>query len=325
MIVRPVYFSFPVQADPMIRNILIDPENRLLNSYGTDFGLLAAPPIAFSSFMPSGWGVALSSTNGAVRGESPVLISSAPASNGDAVVVPPGSPWTSLSSAGSEPPATARISPDERFEGAGDGRESSSTLQPSTVAESFSLELPNAASSAPALAIELAGSAASFPITALSPDAVVTSLVAAVSESAGLPLDALTGALAGPLADVEIGAAIGEASDDVSDLLGADPAGGIATLVSLVSVTDVFDFGQMAGEDELAAPATDQGLVLLEDLASEMPAISDPDEVEEASGAVPFENEDPLHIATSNLPDPFGLSPSPLSDPIDGDPLGGIG
>ncbi|HEX8239488.1 MAG TPA: hypothetical protein VF574_07100 [Allosphingosinicella sp.] len=108
--------------------------------------------------------------------------------------------------------------------------------------------------------------------------------------------------LAGLTAEVAPADALAPALDGVEDLLGADPAGGIATLVSLVSVSDVFDVSEAGSDIVQVADPVD----LLDTLAAD------------DSGAVAPADEDDSEPAETLL--------GPATDPLDDitDPLGGI-
>jgi hypothetical protein len=92
-------------------------------------------------------------------------------------------------------------------------------------------------------------------------ETVIAPVVDAVEALASAPLDAAT---SGPLAET----ALPLIDDQVSDMLGADPAGGISTLVSLVSISDVFDVSD-SGASDASAPILVPDL--LDTLATDMP------------------------------------------------------
>lgn len=62
---------------------------------------------------------------------------------------------------------------------------------------------------------------------------------------------------------------VGAATDTLAGLAGADPAGGVATLVSLVSVTDMFDLHPVDAP-VLADASGDPGLAILDTLAADV-------------------------------------------------------
>ncbi|AQR74414.1 hypothetical protein [Sphingomonas sp. LM7] len=92
-------------------------------------------------------------------------------------------------------------------------------------------------------------------------DSVTSPVIDAVAELASAPLDAAT---SGPLAE----AVFPLVDDQLGDLLGADPVGGISTLVSLVSISDVFDVSD-SGMSEASAPLLVPDL--LDTLATDIP------------------------------------------------------
>jgi hypothetical protein len=105
------------------------------------------------------------------------------------------------------------------------------------------------------------------------------------------------------LADVATGAfatlgpvdSAADAADDVQNLLGTDPAAGIATLVSLVSVTDVLPVTEAA--NDAGEKAEDPTADLLEALAAEP--------VPETN-LLGIDAEEPLIPGTVTTPDPPG-------------------
>jgi hypothetical protein len=109
---------------------------------------------------------------------------------------------------------------------------------------------------------------------------------------------------------LQVAPAVGAVADDVQDLLGSDPAGGIATLVSLVSVSDVLDLGQ-AGAD---VPAADPALAMLDTLSADL---LPPDAAGDAPIPLPEHHDDPA-------PAPLPGVPDPLHD-LPGDAGGGLG
>lgn len=103
----------------------------------------------------------------------------------------------------------------------------------------------------------------------------------------------------------EVDAAAGGAVDDVQDLLGTDPVAGIATLVSLVTVSDVLPVSEAGNEEGDAAEAAGSDMLdaLAADTASESNLLGT--DADDASAAA---------SVTSPAPPTGGL-----------DPLGGLG
>lgn len=100
------------------------------------------------------------------------------------------------------------------------------------------------------------------------------------------PLDAAT---SGPLTD----STLSFTEDTLSDLTGSDPLGGVATLVSLVSVEDVFDVADTATDELVSAPVPDLLDTLAADLPVESPLLGETDHADDS----------PL----GDLHDPLGL------------------
>jgi hypothetical protein len=86
----------------------------------------------------------------------------------------------------------------------------------------------------------------------------VPPLVEGLSDVAGGPINATTDLLS---------ATVSGATDTLDDLAGADPAAGVATLVSLVSVADMFDLNPVGAPT--IEDAADPGLALLDTLAAD--------------------------------------------------------
>ena len=96
------------------------------------------------------------------------------------------------------------------------------------------------------------------------------------------------------------------ATDDVSDLLGADPAGGVATLVSLVTITDVIALPQDAsGAGEVVQGGTSD---LLDTLSADATgATAPPDKDPDAGAGADVDDAPPLLTPISNPLDPPDL------------------
>lgn len=110
---------------------------------------------------------------------------------------------------------------------------------------------------------DIAAAAASPIAPAVEAVAPAVEAVASTAQQiASAPLEAAT---SGPLAD----AAAPEVEDAREGIAGTDPAAGVATLISLVSISDVFDVGE-------SAPASDSAPILLppllDTLAGEVPS-----------------------------------------------------
>ena len=120
-------------------------------------------------------------------------------------------------------------------------------------AEAISLAAPT---------LEAAAQAVPAPVDAVTIP-VVADAPGTVPETSEILADPVNGAFAtlGPID------AAADSADDVQDLLGSDPAGGIATLVSLVSVSDVLPVTE--AENDAGEAAEDLGNDLLDSLAAD--------------------------------------------------------
>jgi hypothetical protein len=111
-------------------------------------------------------------------------------------------------------------------------------------------------------------------------------------------VEPLAGALTGPLASVTAADPLAAAEDDVADLLGTDPAAGVATLVSLVTITDVVDLRQAGSpEGELVQSPADS---MLNALAADAEGETAPADVKESPASdlvsIPDPAEDDLGL-----------------------------
>ncbi len=105
-------------------------------------------------------------------------------------------------------------------------------------------------------------------------------------------------------------------ADDATDLLGADPAGGIATLVSLVSVGDILDLRDAGAE----AGDADPPIAMIDALAADL-ITTDPLQAEtegDDDGALPTDalGDAPI-VAIEDAAPPFPVDP-PVDHPLDG-------
>lgn len=100
-----------------------------------------------------------------------------------------------------------------------------------------------------------------------------TPIVDAAAEPVSAVVESITDTLAeatsGPLADAG-SAGLTASTDTLHDLAGTDPAGGVSTLLSLVSVGDVFDMHQVDDADDAA---TGGDTAMLDALAADMPVV----------------------------------------------------
>lgn len=110
----------------------------------------------------------------------------------------------------------------------------------------------------------------------------------------GLPLDALMAAPAALLGGV--GSLVEGVSEGlpIHDLLGSDPVAGVATLVNLVTVSDVIDLQDAGAPADLSLAGSGSPLdQLLDTLTAEPILLPDPfDDDDPASGALPIEFPD---------------------------------
>jgi hypothetical protein len=222
---------------------------------------------------------------------------------------------------------------------AGSGAPATSSLTPAPAAEAAPVgtaasEGDMAAPAAPVHAMSLTPDAVSAlllatPVIDQATDALVAdpspTISAAVAPLDLLPATEATGPVIDAAADVPeavtgtLAAALpAEAPDALDDLAGSDPAAGIATLVSLVSVPDVLAV-PAAGAPDVAA-AADSGADMLDTLAADtievtLPAhdTSDGDEaVGDDAPAVPADDplDDPIDETVDALAD-LDAGPAP--------------
>jgi hypothetical protein len=282
--------------------ILLSATQRVTDSSGArDFGLYGAQPDTQVAFRPA-------SNEGAASDLAPV--------SGGASAAPSAAPEGLIASAfrSSEAPvvtgegASAASSP-TAFRPGEPGFE---PLQPSSSGSSTAPAAPEAL--APAVPPALASSPAEEPASIAS--SPVTSEPVATSAAAG-GLDALPAA-AQPVSTVVGG--VGETAGDLTqDLLGSDPAAGLATLVALVSTADIFDLKQ-AGIEPVTT-TIDPAMTMLDQLVADpLAPVLPGDEAEDAAAAA----ADPLGAVTEGesaappLPLPV---PTPALDPLT-DPAG---
>ncbi|HTU13072.1 MAG TPA: hypothetical protein VMG08_19440 [Allosphingosinicella sp.] len=232
--------------------ILFDPGSRSLVTTGpADLGLFGAPPQTDFNFRPaSAPADAVAAEPGyapaqPLPGEAPMLTPPHP-------VLPPA---FVLDQAGA-PSQLLSLRPPELDHG------------PSTAA-SDSPSLPAPTPADPAGMPELATAGTAVPAGATSADGPATVLEGLGMPTAEVPVDALPPTLSG------VQATIGAVEDQIDsiegsivDLLGSDPTGGIATLVSLVEVTDLLDLRGTGASD--AAEVGGSALRLLDDLSSDL-------------------------------------------------------
>jgi hypothetical protein len=277
--------------------ILIHPDNRMLaNSASNDFSLYGAPaeaevligpatapgdaglpgsqhsagtPIAEPSHALAHGAFPLShaGTDAAPEGApaAPAIIAFAPAAPSFAPSAEgSGGSLTPIALAPASPPAAAPILP-----GQAEGSAALPDLSVPTVAAPLPSPAPVEAAAQPAIAAAEPAAAIAAPVESVIEDAagaVAAPVQALLDQAAPLApvLDALDAVVGAAPAD-----ALGAIDDGVQDLLGADPAGGISTLVSLVSISDVLDVRE-AGSD---TPSTgDDPVSMLLDTLSADPA-----------------------------------------------------
>lgn len=123
------------------------------------------------------------------------------------------------------------------------------------------------------------------------------------------------------LPQIEIGPVVAlaeQSAGEAIELLGNDPAGGIATLVSLVSITDIIDLNDVLAPDSgVVETAGDPGLSMLDALADDLvtvdPLAAESDDTDGDSAPIPG--------LDAPLPTPTSLPT--LDDPLD-DAAGGL-
>lgn len=292
--------------------ILLNPDNRALGSSGAnDFSLYGAQPEPAVRIGPAD-DEKLVDPLAAAATASPAAASpteAAPTENaisGDAPAAPavpapnvaPAEPVVQAPAEAAQ--TTAEPSPSD-FSGASSGfapTQAPLNISPLVPASSGSLEAPLVS---PAAASGI--SAPTIETTLGTIDAASTEAPAAVTQAVALAEDATV--LADDAAQVALGAAQGiteGAADDVQDLLGSDPAGGIATLVSLVSISDVMDLREAGNEQGEASE--DPALLMLDTLAADLTDTApDDDQSDDSDDALlPIA---PMPVA-DDLTDPLG-------------------
>lgn len=153
-----------------------------------------------------------------------------------------------------------------------------------STAEPLAQGMDTSALGAATVAEAAADVAVSLPETVSGAAASLTEAVSGTASSLteALPLGAAVQALPEIVAEIVPVDPLAPATEEVQDLLGADPAGGIATLVSLVSISDVLDLGAVVteGADAAADPAAD----LIEMLALDATGEAAPPALDEDDG-----------------------------------------
>jgi hypothetical protein len=266
----------------MDERILINPDNRFLASSGAnDFSLYGAPAEPTLSFRPA-------KPDG--RPDDSVAPPAAGAANAGDEPLPTDLQHSAVSAAEAAGPAwgssavaarAADASPRGEAAPAADSPGATSTLVPTA----FDLTAPLA------------------PPAAAAPPAAPAQAPQPLQTAQAEPVEPLAAAVSGPLASLLIDEAVGAAADDVQDLLGADPVAGIATLVSLVSISDVVDLGDAgaaAVSDIVGTPAD----TMLDALAADpLGALApDPEEVSDDAPAAGLLGGSPLPDDAGDLP-----------------------
>jgi hypothetical protein len=304
--------------------ILINPENRMLGTSGTnDFSLYGAPSDPGMTVRPS------PSPDPAVPGSA--APAATPQDAATASIAAPPAQSSPLDTSGdvhappfAQPSALAAASP---IGSPPDASGSEGGGAPVTYAPGgdrgdpgdFATivgydHAPNAEAGQADLSSSLDISALAAPVlSAQSPSASEqAALLESVSGTVSLVTDGLTPSMGEPVPEIAVAVSaddtLGAIDDGVEDLLGSDPAAGIATLVSLVSVSDVLDV-QETGTGTVDA-AQDLGAGLLDTLAADpfdTPAhddAQDHNQAEHALDAVLLGTGDSL--ADDLPPDPLG-------------------
>jgi hypothetical protein len=253
--------------------ILFNPDNRLLGGAtgdlslyggqsGPKFSIHQARDDAPSAQEPSG---------DAVPGAVPAA---APADEPAARLSPDDSPEPVIHGAGASTPAAFLItSPGSSFEPLASATPAVSPIGTATGISDWNPASHGAGSTIPVLdkvaaadAIEVADATPGIvtgTATAMLDDLAATGpsiamAVPPIADTAGAALHATVGAVEDTLGAVE---------DMLDGLAGSDPLGGVATLVSLVSVSDMFDLNP--GDAPVIDAAGDPGLGVLDTLAGE--------------------------------------------------------
>jgi hypothetical protein len=292
--------------------ILINPDNRMLgNSGSNDFSLYGAPADPL---------LTIGAANSARFSDNPAPAASADSASGDPIAPnaaaledQAGPSLAPLADASSSAPIAAPA-PAIATPGAVEPAVSGGSLipAPAPAPAATVMALDDTALAAPVLALPPPATNPAFEPVEVAPLEAAPVAAAGVTDAqpeplpqTALPSDVLTegpqAALAGLTAGIAPAEALSPALDGVEDLLGTDPAGGIATLVSLVSVSDVFDVSE-AGSDivQVAGPVD-----LLDTLASDVPDLAPPAVDDEA---------EPAETLLGSVADPLGG----LDDPLEG-------
>lgn len=259
--------------------ILINPENRMLGTSGSnDFSLYGAQPDPALSFRPSPPAEAPEDASRGSAGPDPIQIqapAAAPASAGSADSAAPDAPPSTETAVGA--PQAAPPMPAVSAESGG----SITPILPAPLLTSFDsngLTAPSLAALSAENTSQDMGTISSVATPAfqdLDPPAsaaVAPIAAAAPSLAEALPLDSVGQALPGLVAEIVPVDPLAPVADGIQDLLGDDPAGGIATLVSLVSISDVLDLGAVVteGADPTIDPAADLIDMLVMDATGEL-------------------------------------------------------
>jgi hypothetical protein len=283
--------------------ILYNPDNRFLASSGSnDFSLYGAPSDPALSFAPVASPAApADATPSAPAAGAPADAASDPANPevpaSDSTSAPPDAAEAAAGSAPNLPPisfveaaptAAAVATPLAPFTGG-------FTAPPAVDrAEVAPPPQPAASPAAAADTVPAFASAPAGPVPAGTVDDIAAS-VAVGTLPPGLQ-EVIGPATTGPLSDVLV-AAPAALDDGVTDLLGSDPAGGIATLISLVTISEVLDLQPVttAGEDAILASAPPVIDALAADALGETaPADAGPEDAVETLITVPMPGDDDL-------------------------------
>lgn len=288
----------------MDERILFNPENRFLASSGSNdfslYGAAADPVLWFLKAAPP----SPPDHNGASA--APATGEPAGVGQGEAAASPPAGASSHLpgsSDAGAAPPSTP---PATQFaEAAPSAGAFATPLAP--FAEGFTAPavIDRTEIAQQELQPGAAPAATSEFVAAFAPGPAGT----AEAVAAGAPGEALAGdilpeaaqgaigpAVTGPLSEALSGVSAA-LEDGLTDLLGSDPAGGVATLVSLVTISEVLDVQTVAGADPVLASGPSMIDMLTADILGET-APADADAEDPAEGLITV----PLPLPVDDLP-----------------------
>lgn len=285
--------------------ILYNPDNRFLASSGSnDFSLYGAPAD------PAMWFARAAAPSAPGEAEHSPRAADAPAGPGAGQTVAPLAPSSPTPAppdgTGSGSAAQSILLAAGSAGVVTPAAEAPTSLAPFVAAFAAPPAVDRAESAPPQPPAPASVAAETVPAFADAPAGTIQAASAA-APAAGLAAEAKDGigpAVTGPLSEL-VPAGTSGLEDGVTDLLGSDPAGGIATLVSLVTISEVLDLQPSGGEG--GDPIIASGIAVIDTLAADALGETAPPDTE-------AEAEDPI----------AGIITVPLPLPDDGLP-GGLG